>query len=275
MQTDIEQPTLRDFLALLEQHKQLLRIHDKVYLEPDLGAAACALTQIGTTSPAVIFDTVQGYRAAQVVLNVHGSCPNHALALGMAEDTSIRALFFEFVRRCQQYPGPLEYATDAPWQEVAIDQNLNLFEHLPLFRLNRGDGGFYIDKACIVSRDPDDWNNDDVENVGIYRLQVKGANQLGIQPVPQHDIAIHLAHAEARGQDLPIAIAIGNDPIITLAGGMPILYKRAGVRNGGSIARPRVPCVEVVEWPGRSVGRRVRAGGTHPGRSARAGGSIR
>jgi UbiD family decarboxylase len=81
MQTDTQQPTLRDFLAVLEQHKQLLRIHNEVCLEPDLGAAACALTQMGTTSPAVIFDAVHGYRAAQVVLNVHGSWPNHALAM--------------------------------------------------------------------------------------------------------------------------------------------------------------------------------------------------
>ena len=76
---------------------------------------------------------------------------------------------------------------------------------MPLFRLNRGDGGFYIDKACIVSRDPDDWDNDDVENVGCYRLMVKGPNRIGIQTVPQHDISVQLAHAEARGQDLPIA----------------------------------------------------------------------
>src|SRR5262249_51913594 len=93
-----------------------------------------------------------------------------------------------------------------------------------LFRLNRGDGGFFIDKACVISRDLDDWNNDDVENVGIYRLQVKGPNRLGIQTVPQHDIAIHLAHAEERGEDLPVAVAISNEPVITLAGAMPILY---------------------------------------------------
>ena len=50
---------------------------------------------------------------------------------------------------------------------------------MPLFRLNRGDGGYFIDKACVVSRDPDDWDNDDVENVGVYRLQVKGPNRPG------------------------------------------------------------------------------------------------
>ena len=51
-----------------------------------------------------------------------------------------------------------------------------------------------------------------MENVGIYRLMVKGPNRIGIQTVPQHDISIQLAHAEARGEDLPIAIAVGNSP---------------------------------------------------------------
>ncbi len=130
----------------------------------------------------------------------------------------------EFVRRFNLYPGELERANSAPWQEVVVDKNINLFELMPLFRLNRGDGGFYIDKACTVSRDPDDWDNDELENVGIYRLQVKGPNRIGIQTVPQHDISIHLAHAEARGEDLPVAIAVGNEPIITLMGATPLLY---------------------------------------------------
>jgi 4-hydroxybenzoate decarboxylase len=108
---------------------------------------------------------------------------------------------------------------------------------MPLFRLNRGDGGFYIDKACVVSRDPDDWDNDDVENVGVYRLMVKGPNRIGIQTVPQHDISIQLAHAEARGEDLPVAIAVGNEPIITLMAATPLLYnqleyKMAAVMQG-------------------------------------------
>jgi vanillate/4-hydroxybenzoate decarboxylase subunit C len=108
---------------------------------------------------------------------------------------------------------------------------------MPLFRLNRGDGGYHLDKACTVSRDPDDWDNDNVENAGIYRIQVKGPNRLGIQTVPQHDIALQLAHAEARGEDLPVAIAVGNEPLITLMGATPMLYdqleyKMAAVMQG-------------------------------------------
>src|SRR5689334_3072734 len=228
---------LREFLSVLEQDRQLLRIHDQVLPEPDMAAAACAVTQIGEQSPAIFFDNIAGFSSARVALNVHGSWSNHALALGMDKDASMRDQFFEFVRRFQLYPGTLERVENAPWQEVVVDKDLNLYELLPLFRLNRGDGGYFIDKACTISRDLDDWNNDDVENVGIYRLQVKGRNRLGIQTVPQHDIAIHMAHAEARGQDLLVAIALGNEPIITLMGATPLLYdqleyKMAAVMQG-------------------------------------------
>lgn len=238
-------PTLRDFLDLLDHHRQLLHVDDEVCLEPDLAAAACALTQIGTTSPAAVFHKLNGYLDACVALNVHGSWPNHALALGMDPHTSVRDQFLEFVRRSDQYPGELEYATTAPWQELVIDSDLNLFDVLPLFRLNRGDGGFYIDKGSVISRDPDDWNNDDVENVGIYRLQVKGRTRLGIQPVPQHDIAVHLAHAEARGQDLPVAIAIGNDPILTLVGGMPLRYDQLEYKMAAALHGRPYPVVKL------------------------------
>jgi 3-octaprenyl-4-hydroxybenzoate carboxy-lyase len=62
-----------------------------------------------------------------------------------------------------------------------IEKDIKLFDILPLFRLNRGDGGYYIDKACTISRDPDDWDNDDVENVGVYRLMVQGPRRIAIQ----------------------------------------------------------------------------------------------
>ena len=46
---------LREFLAMLEKERQLLRITEQVALEPDLGAAAGALTQLGEASPAIHF----------------------------------------------------------------------------------------------------------------------------------------------------------------------------------------------------------------------------
>jgi 4-hydroxybenzoate decarboxylase len=160
---------LREFLTALEQEGQLLRITEEVKFEPDLAAAACALVKVGENVPAILFNNIAGCADVQIAMNVHGSWPNHALALGMDKSAPLRDQFFEFVRRFKLYPGELERVATAPWQEVVVEKDINLFELMPLFRLNRGDGGFYIDKACIVSRDPDDWDNDDVERSEPHR----------------------------------------------------------------------------------------------------------
>ncbi len=64
--------------------------------------------------------------------------------------------------------------------------------------LNDGDGGFYLDKACVVSRDPLDKDNFGKQNVGIYRMEA-GKRKLGLQPVPMHDIALHLPKRKSVG----------------------------------------------------------------------------
>ena len=62
----------RDFLATLEKEGQLLRITDQVRLEPDLAAAACALTQLGETSPAIQFENIAGFTGLGYVVNESG-----------------------------------------------------------------------------------------------------------------------------------------------------------------------------------------------------------
>jgi len=227
----------REFLTVLEQEKQLLRITEPVQLEPDLAAAASAATKLGNRSPALYFDNIAGYSSARIVMNVHGSWANHALALGMDKEMPLKEQFFEFVRRYRMYPGELERVSSAPLARGRRRQGYKPVRAVAAIPPQHGRRGFFIDKPCVVSRDPDDWNNDNVENAGVYRLQVKDRNHLGIQTVPQHDIALQLAHAEARGEDLPVAIALGNEPLILLMAATPMLYtqleyKMAAVMQG-------------------------------------------
>src|SRR6266516_1114298 len=132
---------LREFLGVLDQNRQLLRVTEMVKPEPDLGAAACALAQRGLGNPAVLFNNIAGYTNAQVVMSAHGSWPNLALGLDLPMDMSPKDQFFAFAERYQKYPGTLERAPQAPWQEVVIDKDIDLYQLMPLFRLNRGDGG--------------------------------------------------------------------------------------------------------------------------------------
>lgn len=234
---------LRSYLEVLQKEGQLLRIAGPVLPEPDIGAAACAVNKLGETAPALLFDNIKGYTKARIAMNVHGSWRNHALMLGLPRDTPLREQFQEFVQRYESYPGKVEERPSAPWQEVVIEKDINLFDILPLFRLNHGDGGFYIDKAVTISRDMDDWDNPKTQNVGLYRLQVKGKTRIGIQPVRAHDIAIHLRKAEERGEDLPVAICIGNDPLISTVGSMPILYDQSEYEMAGALAQEPYPVV--------------------------------
>lgn len=240
----------RDFLDTLDKEGQLLTIEDEVRPEPDLGSAGRAISNVSDKSPALLFTNINGYQDARIAMNVIGSWPNHALMMGLPKNTPVKEQFFEFARRWENFPVPVRREASAPFQEVVIDGNVNLFDILPLFRLNQYDGGFYIDKACVISRDPSDPEHFGKQNVGIYRIQVKGKDHLGIQPVPQHDIAVHLRHAEERGENLPVALAIGCEPVITTMAAAPIAYDASEYEMAGALQGEPYP---VFTLPGTNL----------------------
>lgn len=226
---------LREFLTALEGAGQLLRISDEVAPEPDLGAAARAANNLSDRAPALLFDNIHGHTDATVALNVLGSWRNHALMLGLGKDTPVKDQFFAFAERYADFPVPVERRDDPPWREVEVTSAINLFDLLPLFKLNTHDGGFYIDKASAVTRDPDEPDHFGKQNVGVYRLQVKGPDRLGIWPAPHHDAGLHLRRAEARGENLPIAIAVGTEPVLGVVAGMPLAYDESEYEMAGAI----------------------------------------
>ncbi|MGW0686183.1 non-oxidative hydroxyarylic acid decarboxylases subunit C [Streptomyces sp. NPDC002754] len=233
---------LRSFLGTLEKEGQLLRIADEVLPEPDLAAAANATGRIGENAPALWFDNVKGFTDARIALNVHGSWANHALALGLPRNTPVKEQVEEFARRWDAFPVAPERREDAPWRENTQEgEGVDLFSVLPLFRLNDGDGGFYLDKAAVVSRDPEDPENFGKQNVGTYRIEVIGVNRLAFQPVPMHDVAQHLRKAEELGEDLPIAITLGNDPVMAIVAGMPMAYDQSEYEMAGALRGAPAP----------------------------------
>jgi UbiD family decarboxylase len=233
---------LRSYLEALDKEGQLLRIPEEVAPEPDLAAAANAVARLGDTAPGLYFDNVTGFTDARIALNLHGSWANHAIAMGLPPMTGVKEQVEEFIRRWEAFPVAPERRVDPPWADNTLDgADVDLFKVLPLFRLNEADGGFYLDKAAVVSRDPDDPEDFRKQNVGTYRMQVKGRNRLGIQPVPMHDIALHLGKAEERGEDLPVAIALGNDPMITVVAGTPLRHDESEYEMAGALRGAPAP----------------------------------
>ena len=214
---------LRQFLDKLEQEGQLVHYTDEVMPEPGIRAISRAAADIGPTGPAVMIENIKGHKGKKIAVNVHGSWANHALMMGMPKITSLKEQFFELERRWDSYPGQVAWIDNPPCQEVILD-DFNLLELLPLYKVNENDGGFYLSKASVVSKDPDDPDNFDKENVGIYRLQVQDADTISMQGLPFHDIAIQMRKAEERGEALPVAICLGVDPMLSFMASTPIAY---------------------------------------------------
>ncbi|MET9527310.1 non-oxidative hydroxyarylic acid decarboxylases subunit C [Streptomyces coeruleorubidus] len=236
---------LRSFLEALDKEGQLLRITEEVNPEPDIAAAANAAPRLGDAAPALYFDNVNGFTDARIAMNVHGSWANHALALGLPKETGTKEQVEEFVRRWAEFPVAPERRADPPWaQNTQEGDDVDIFQVLPLIRLNDGDGGFYIDKAAVVSKDPEDPEHSGKQNVGIYRIQVKGKRKLALQPVPMHDIAQHLRKAEEEGEDLPVAITIGNDPVISIVASTPMKYDENEYELAGALRGAPAPIAE-------------------------------
>lgn len=217
---------LRSFLALLEEEGQLVRVKEEVMPEPDIASAGRAAAN-RKGGPAVLFEKVCGYRNP-VVTNVHGSWENHALMLGMPKNTPVKEQFMELNRRWDKYPVkpnvvPREQAS---CKEHVITEDINLFDVLPLYRINEQDAGFFLSKASVVTADPEEPGNFDKMNVGTYRIQVKDKDRVGIQALAFHDIAAQLEKAERKNEKFPIAITLGNAPLVTFMASTPIGYEQ-------------------------------------------------
>lgn len=74
-------------------------------------------------------------------MNTIGSWQNHAISLGLPPNTPVKKQIDEFIRRWDNFPVAPERRASPPWAENTVDgEDINLFDILPLFRLNDGDG---------------------------------------------------------------------------------------------------------------------------------------
>ena len=106
-----------------------------------------------------------------------------------------------------------------PWCEVSeasvqqvVHHDVDLMRLLPIPTHNEHDSGAYITAGLLITRNPKTGR----QNVAIHRLQVSGPDQLGALLLPRHTLAFQQM-AEEAGEDLPVAIVIGVDPLTLLA----------------------------------------------------------
>ncbi len=195
--------SLRGWLKHLAATKRLAVAREGVSVEFELAAIAKKLDG----EQAVLFPKPAGY-AVPVVSGYVASRHWIAEAMGTTNE-DLLACFRDASEKLT--PWKEIPAAQAPAQQVVVEQP-DLLEMFPIPRHNEHDSARYITAGVIIARNP----KTGAQNVSIQRIQVKDGKRLQALILPRH-LNAFATMAEEMGQDLPIAIVIGTDPLTLLA----------------------------------------------------------
>jgi UbiD family decarboxylase len=148
--------------------------------------------------PLLLHD-VDGWKVA---LNILGTRELLARALGIPRE--------EIVHRLSkiQPEGEVKIVDESPTKEITLKPDLN---QLPILTHYERDGGAYITSGIVVSE------YGGVENASIHRLMVIGRNKLAARLVEGRHTDNLYQRAKRDNEPLPVAVAIGVDPVTLYA----------------------------------------------------------
>ena len=210
---------LRDYLDLLEEYDELQRIKTEVDWDLEMGAITRHCYDLG--SPAALFENVKGYpkgfRALGAPLGTsrqpgHGLFARTALALGLKPGASAKEIMQCYLDRKEKLIAPVTVKTAACKQNILMGSDVDVLK-FPIPLIHGGDGGRYIGTwHTVITKDPESsW-----VNWGMYRLMVHDRNTLGcLFPLQQHIGQMYQKY-EAMNKAMPVAIAIGGQPVIPI-----------------------------------------------------------
>jgi 4-hydroxy-3-polyprenylbenzoate decarboxylase len=225
----------QDFLKRLEQAGELKRISEPV--DPVLEITEIADRVVKAEGPALLFENPKGSRFP-VAINAFASRKRMSMALGVNDLEDIASQ----IERLVQLPGnvprgligkaallpellpilkntaPRTVSGPAPCQEVVkVGEEARLSE-LPILKCWPLDGGRFITLPLVFTKEATTGKR----NVGMYRMQVYDDRTAGMHWQRHKVGSRHFAEYEARGKDIPVAVALGGDPAFTYAATAPL-----------------------------------------------------
>lgn len=221
-------PDLQEFLDVLEARGLLLRIKEEV--DPVLEITEITARVCKACGPALFFENVRG-SSYPVVTNIFGSLERLHLAFKVDSLEDIAGEIDRLIRfsppsgildKLKAIPQLARLGSFMPkivekgrCQEV-IDK-IDLLE-LPVLKCWPQDAGRFITLPLVFSRDPETQQL----NMGMYRLQVFDSATTGMHWHLQKDGAGSLELYRGREEIMPVAVALGCDPVTIYAATAPL-----------------------------------------------------
>lgn len=251
---------LQEFISVLEKENELVRI--KEYVDPKLEMAEITdrISKSKDGGKALLFENT-GYDFP-VLMNAYGSEKRMCLALGVNDlnDTAreIETLF-------QLLSSPKESIIDklkllpklgqfASWMPKVLNgrgacQEVMMTEaditKLPVITCWPKDGGPFVTLPIIHTKDP----NNHSRNVGMYRMQIFGPKLTGMHWHKHKVSAKHFNEYKKLNQRMPVAVALGGDPVYAYAATAPLPENVDEYMLAGFLRKKKVELVKCISQP--------------------------
>ena len=251
---------LEQFLDTLDKAGELVRI--SAYVNPHLEIAEITdrVSKMPGGGKALLFENTS--TSFPVLMNAYGSEKRMCLALGVRKLDDIAV---EIEGLFKMLAGPKEGILDklkllpklgqfASWmpkvisgkgacQEVIMkDPDIN---KLPVITCWPKDGGPFVTLPIIHTKDP----NTHSRNVGMYRMQVFGPKLTGMHWHKHKVSAKHFSEYKKSGTKMPVAVALGGDPVYAYSATAPLPENVDEYMLAGFLRKKKVELVKCITQP--------------------------
>ena len=231
--------SLPEFIKAIEQAGELVRVREPVRTRLEIAEIAdrCMKSQGG--GPALLFEQPVMENGSvspiPVAINLFGSMKRMCLALGVERLDEVGERISEMLNlkvpdglfgKLAMLPKLAEMAKFPPrtrggrpaCQDVVLRGTEIDLDRIPFLVTWPEDGGRYITLPMVITEDP----ARGIRNVGMYRIQVIGKHELAMHWQRHKVGAAHWREMAARGEKMPVVIAIGGDPASIYSGSAPL-----------------------------------------------------
>lgn len=248
------------FIDALENAGELIRI--KEYVNPHLEIAEITdrISKSGNGGKALLFENT-GY-GFPVLMNAYGSEKRMCMALGVShlDDVAreIEQLFHllsspkeGLLDQLKLLPKLGQFASWMPkvkkgkgeCQEVVM--SAPDMTKLPVITCWPKDGGPFVTLPVIHTKDP----LTNTRNVGMYRMQVFGPTLTGMHWHKHKVSARHFAEYKKLNKKMPVAVALGGDPVYAYSATAPLPDNVDEYMLAGFLRKKKVELVKCISQP--------------------------
>lgn len=230
--------TLRAFVAAIDAEGELVRVRRPVSVCLEMTEIADRCMKSPGGGPALLFEQPRLESGATapfpVAVNLFGSMRRLRVAFGVEDLDAIGDRIAELLKvkvpdglwekirmlgkvaEIAKYPP--RTVSSGPCQDVVLRGDEIDLAALPVNTCWPGDGGPYLTLPQVISNDP----STGVRNVGMYRVQVLGRDLLAMHWQRHKVGAAHWREMAAKGERMPVVIALGADPASIYCASAPL-----------------------------------------------------